>query len=78
VFSRSACWFANGATARTIAIDLNRRGIPGPRSRHGWRATGIRYLLKNVRYRGEVVWNRLHWQKDPDSGIHRSSVRDRS
>jgi DNA invertase Pin-like site-specific DNA recombinase len=67
--------FAHGATARAIAIDLNRRGIPAPRSREGWHSTGVRVILRNPRYVGRVIWNQRRWVKDPDSGAYRCSAR---
>lgn len=53
---------------------LNRQGVPGP-SGKGWgsstingnrqRGTGI---LNNELYVGKLVWNRLTYVKDPDTG----------
>ncbi|PSL13475.1 recombinase family protein, partial [Shimia abyssi] len=59
---------------RAIAFGLNRDGIPGPRGKtwgastlHGnvQRGTGI---LNNELYIGRLVWNRLRYIKDPDTG----------
>ena len=60
--------YANGSTARAIAIDLNRRHIPAPSSREGWHSTGVRLILRNERCVGRVIWNQREWRKDPDSG----------
>ncbi|AXQ95926.1 recombinase family protein [Cereibacter sphaeroides] len=71
--------YAAGASARTIAIDLNRAGIPAPRSggkgsgrwsfstiSGNWkRGTGI---LNNELYIGRLVWNRQRFVKDPATG----------
>ena len=76
--ARSLADFAAGKSPRKIAFDLNDRGIPGPR--HGaWgastiygnraRGTGI---LNNELYIGRLVWNRLRYMKDPDTGKRRS------
>jgi site-specific DNA recombinase len=70
--------FGHGATHRTIAIDLNRRHVPAPRSREGWRSTGVRVILRNERYRGLVHWNQSEWRKDPDSGARRRIMHPRS
>ncbi|WP_259444919.1 recombinase family protein [Neotabrizicola shimadae] len=73
-----------GKSARTIAIELNREGIPAPRSTgHGapgtwsfstisgnWkRGTGI---LNNELYIGRMVWNRQSFVKDPETGKRQS------
>ena len=70
--------YTNGLSPRQIAIDLNREGIPAPRSGRGsgtwsfstisgnWkRGTGI---LNNELYIGRLVWNRQRFVKDPDTG----------
>jgi site-specific DNA recombinase len=66
--------FAVGRSPRTIALDLNREGIPGPRGRPwgpstiygNWRrGTGI---LNNDLYLGRLVWNRQRFVKDPVTG----------
>ncbi|WP_096787955.1 recombinase family protein [Rhodobacter sp. CZR27] len=66
--------YARGLSPRRIAEALNTEGIPGPRGRawgastlHGnrERRTGI---LNNELYIGRLVWNRLQYRKDPDTG----------
>jgi site-specific DNA recombinase len=65
-----------GASCRTIAATLNRRGVPSPgaswrrseRRSSGWMGSAIRALLLNPRFRGEIIWNKSRWDKDPDSG----------
>src|SRR5690606_19206124 len=59
IFSR----FADGASCRAIAAELNARGIPSPgstwnrstRRAAGWMGSGIRAMLKNERYTGRVI-----------------------
>ncbi len=71
--------YDQGKSARDIAKDLNRDGVPAPRSGGkgsgmwsfstnlgNWqRGTGI---LNNPLYIGQLVWNRQHFVKDPDTG----------
>ncbi|ARS72850.1 recombinase family protein [Sinorhizobium meliloti] len=63
-----------GKSSRTIAMQLNSEGVPGPQGSewgpstiHGnpKRGTGI---LNNELYIGKLVWNRLRYLKDPDTG----------
>jgi len=66
--------FANGKSPRAIAHVLNREQLPGPRGA-AWgqstingnaeRGTGI---LNNELYIGRLVWNRLRYVKDPQTG----------
>ena len=63
-----------GKSPRRIAFNLNADGIPGPASKD-WgpstingnrtRGTGI---LNNEIYIGRLVWNRLRYVKNPDTG----------
>ena len=66
--------YLEGKSSRTIAMTLNREGVPGPQGKewgpstiHGnpKRGTGI---LNNELYIGKLVWNRLRYMKDPDTG----------
>ncbi len=66
--------FAEGRSPKAIAQRLNADAIPGPRGAL-WRDTAIRGhrmrgtgLLNNELYLGRLVWNRLRYIKDPDSG----------
>lgn len=63
-----------GMSSRTIAMRLNSESVPGPQGSewgpstiHGnpKRGTGI---LNNELYVGKLVWNRLRYLKDPDTG----------
>ncbi len=66
--------YAAGKSPKAIAKALNRQGVPGP-SGKGWgqstingnwrRGTGI---LNNELYVGRLVWNRLSYIKNPDTG----------
>ena len=74
IFSR----YAAGEAPRKIAFDLNARRMPAPRG-GAWsastlngnrsRGTGI---LNNEMYIGRLVWNRLNYAKDPETGKRRS------
>jgi site-specific DNA recombinase len=66
--------YLSGQSSRTIAMTLNREGISGPQGKewgpstiHGnpKRGTGI---LNNELYIGRLIWNRLRYMKDPDTG----------
>ncbi|WP_145111512.1 recombinase family protein [Cereibacter sediminicola] len=66
--------YARGLSPRRIAEALNIEGIPGPRggawgasTLHGNRERGTG-ILNNELYAGRLVWNRLHYSKDPDTG----------
>ncbi|UWQ60539.1 recombinase family protein [Leisingera caerulea] len=70
--------YADGLSARSIAAALNAEAVPAPQSGKGtgvWnpstvsgnikRGTGI---LNNELYIGRLVWNRLTYDTNPDSG----------
>ena len=66
--------YAAGRSSRTIALTLNKDGVPGPQGRawgpstiHGnlERRNGV---LNNELYIGRLVWNRQRFLKDPDTG----------
>ncbi|SUZ33311.1 hypothetical protein ROE7235_03080 [Roseibaca ekhonensis] len=66
--------FAEGQSPKAIARRLNDDQIPGPRGKL-WRDTAIRGhqqrgtgLLNNELYIGKLVWNRLRYVKDPETG----------
>jgi site-specific DNA recombinase len=66
--------YMKGVSPRTIAVALNKEGVAGP-SGGTWgastiygnrqRGTGI---LNNELYVGRLIWNRLRYVKDPDTG----------
>lgn len=37
---------------RQLAYDLSKRGVPGPRGKHGWNKTAVKTLLQNRAYLG--------------------------
>ncbi len=66
--------YASGKSPRKIAFLLNAEDIPGPTSK-GWSASTINGnrargtgILNNELYIGRLVWNRLHYVKDPNTG----------
>lgn len=78
--------FADGASCRAIAVDLNARRIASPgstwnrtvRRNAGWMGSAIRAMLRNERYTGTVHWNTSEWIKDPDSGKRKRRMHPRS
>ncbi len=66
--------YAVGRSPKQIVVRLNQEGIPGPSGR-AWgpstiygnreRGTGI---LNNEIYIGRMIWNRLRYLKDPETG----------
>jgi site-specific DNA recombinase len=66
--------YAAGKTARVIAHELNKEGVPGP-GRRAWGDTTMRGhyvrrtgILNNELYVGRLVWNRQRYVKDPWTG----------
>src|SRR5262249_52391563 len=58
-------WYADGRSPGWIAAELDRRGVPPPRSTHRdkdgqlhWRRCSIRELLANPIYIGERAWGK--------------------
>ena len=78
--------YVAGASCRTIAGELNVRGIPSPGSAwnrrqrrcSGWMGSAIRAILANERYTGVIRWNTSEWRKDPDTGKRLRYERPRS
>ncbi len=50
-----------GMGGRSLANELNRRGIPAPRAKH-WNSSTVKSLLNNPVYVGDVVWGRSRKQ----------------
>ena len=72
--------YVAGRSPRAIALSLNQDGVAGPRGR-GWGASTINGnasrgtgILNNRLYIGKLVWNKLRYVKDPDTGKRRSKV----
>ncbi|MBF0865432.1 recombinase family protein [Gluconobacter sp. R71646] len=66
--------YADGKAPRAIALDLNAEGIVGPlggawgpSTIHGNRDRGTG-ILNNELYIGRLIWNRLRYLKDPETG----------
>jgi site-specific DNA recombinase len=66
--------YAAGSSPKAITRALNRDKVPGPRGRawgpstiHGQRRRG-NGILNNELYVGRLVWNRLRFIKDPQTG----------
>lgn len=78
--------FAQGASCRGIAAELNARSVPSPGSTWarkerrcaGWMGSAIRAMLRNERYTGWVHWNTSEWLKDPDTGKRKRRALPRS
>ncbi|MGH2341333.1 recombinase family protein [Segnochrobactraceae bacterium EtOH-i3] len=72
--------FASGKSPKAIAVDLNCDSIPGPLGR-AWGDTAIRGhvsrgtgVVDNELHVGVLVWNRLHFVKDPSTGKRVSRI----
>ncbi len=72
--------FAAGVGPRAIARRLNDEGVPGPSGKlwtdstlrgHARRGTG---LINNELYIGRLIWNRLRYVKNPDTGRRVSRI----
>lgn len=78
--------FADGASCRTIAQELNDRGVPSPGSTWKrkvrrcsiWMGSAVRVILKNPLYTGMVRWNVSQFVRDPDSGKYKRRKRSQA
>ena len=75
--------FSDGLSPKAIARKLNGENIPGP-SGKAWRDTVIRGhrirgtgFLNNELYIGRLIWNRLRYIKDPETGRRVSRLNPR-
>ena len=73
--------YRDGLSPKRIALDLNTASIVGPRG-GAWSASTINGsrergtgILNNELYVGKLVWNRLRYSKDPDTGRRRSRLK---
>lgn len=66
---------ATGYSLKAIARKLNEEQAAG---RGNWCPTGIRAMLKRELYKGELIWNRLKFEKVPETNKRRSKLRDES
>tara|TARA_R110002110_G_scaffold415701_1_gene653909 strand:+ start:1457 stop:3112 length:1656 start_codon:yes stop_codon:yes gene_type:complete len=76
--------YAGGISPRSIAHALNKEGIPGPTGKswgpstiHGHRGRGTG-ILNNEMYIGRLVWNKLRYMKNPDTGKRISKLNPRA
>lgn len=60
-------WYAEGRSYRWIASRLNETRISSPRGR-SWADSGIKVILDNPMYEGQLRWNCRTWQRHPDTG----------
>jgi site-specific DNA recombinase len=74
--------YRDGSSPKRIALELNQDGVAGPRGGK-WAPTTINGnkdrgtgILNNELYVGRLVWNRLRYSKDPDTGRRRSRMND--
>lgn len=77
--------YSEGRSLLLIAHRLNAERVPFPTkatkrgpARKGWSNVTVRFILRNERYTGRVVWNKREFLKDPDSGKRRSVLRPAS
>jgi len=67
--------YGDGTSCRTIAKDLNTRGVPSAGSTwkrkvrrcSGWMASAIRAILRNPLYTGRLRWNVGGYVRNPDT-----------
>ena len=76
--------YIEGRSSRTIALQLNKERIAGPQGAawgpstiHGNPKRGVG-ILNNELYVGRLVWNRLRYLKDPDTGKRVSRLNEES
>jgi site-specific DNA recombinase len=74
--------YVAGRSPRAIAADLNRERIPSPRGRT-WNASTINGhrqrlhgILQNPLYAGKMIYGRLTYRKDPETGAREPRVVD--
>ena len=72
--------YVSGRSPRAIATDLNREGIPSPRG-GTWNASTINGhkqrlhgILQNPLYGGKMIYGRLTYRKDPESGAREPRI----
>lgn len=79
--------FADGDSLRTIAADLNARGVPSAASTWNrkqrpadgrWRVSGLHSMLRNEIYIGRQIWNRSRWIRSAADSSKRRRVENPS
>ena len=80
IVSRIFHEYRHGVSPREIAKNLNRQGVIGP-SGDSWSPTTINGnrergtgVLNNELYIGKLIWNRLRYIKDPNTGKRQSRL----
>ena len=66
VVHRIFAMYADGMGQGSIAVQLNREGVPGPNG--AWSRYTIHEMLRNERYRGVFVWGRTKKDRNPETG----------
>lgn len=75
--------FADGASLRSIAADLNARGIAPPgagwqrttrRTAPAWMVSALHAMLKNEQYAGRLTWNKRRWVRSAADSRKRRPV----
>ncbi|MBL8567926.1 MAG: recombinase family protein [Phreatobacter sp.] len=68
--------YADGKSPKAIAAQLNREGVHAP-TQSAWQPSTIygnwqrgAGILNNELYVGQIVWNKVSYPKDPDTGKH--------
>ena len=76
--------YDKGKSPREIMLILNAEGVPGPKGKV-WHAATIRGdrklglgILNNEIYRGKLIYGRLRYARDPETGERRARVMPRS
>ena len=61
--------FAEGRSKSVIVKRLNEEGVPWRfKSGKGWSPSTISRILKNTKYAGKWIWNKMESRKDPQTG----------
>lgn len=76
--------YGEGKSPRAIAVQFNKEAVPAPTGK-GWGASTIHGhkkrgtgILNNELYIGKLVWNRLTYIKDPETGKRVSRLNHRN
>jgi len=64
--------FADGRSESAIVRSLNAEAVPGRlRARNGWSPSTVHRILRNEKYAGRWIWNRMETRRDPKTGRRR-------
>jgi DNA invertase Pin-like site-specific DNA recombinase len=74
--------YAGGLSMKALTSRLNEEGLPFPGkvtrhgpTRRGWAVSTIHTILSNEKYRGQWVWNKATFVKDPETGKRTAILR---